>query len=140
MATNYTVGQGSFWSPRRVKQGDTTLHIVFTPTTLAASDTYDFLYVPAGTFITYLAMQVPDLDTAASPLITLDVGDSGSATRFVSASTAGQAGGSVVATGIPRYYSTKDLLTWKVNAAADTAALLAVRIVVRLQVDPDGSP
>jgi hypothetical protein len=49
--------------------------------------------VPAGFVATGINMTVPDMDTGTT--LTISVGDSGSAGRLVSASTVGQAGGSV---------------------------------------------
>lgn len=48
--------------------------------------------VPAGFFVTGIIAVSTDMDSNGSPTLALSVGDSGSATRFLSSSTIGQAG------------------------------------------------
>lgn len=66
---------------------------VSTPITLAA--TLLTVAVPAGTAIGGLDLTVSDLDTNATPLVALDVGDAVDADRFVAAATTGRAGGTL---------------------------------------------
>jgi len=59
----------------------------------ALNDTLGLFYVPKGATLKDFRLDSDDLDSNGSPAITLDVGDSGSATRLMSASTIAQAGG-----------------------------------------------
>ena len=65
------------------------------PTT---SDTAPMFVAPKGFRVFGATLVSSDMDTNVSPTITLNVGDSGSATRFFSASTVAQAGTSSTAT------------------------------------------
>jgi hypothetical protein len=80
--------------------------------------------VPPGFVCTGINMTVPDMDTGAT--LTISVGDSGSAARLVSASTAGQAGGSITALAATgQYYKfpvqTEILITFPAGPAGATA-------------------
>jgi hypothetical protein len=55
-------------------------------------------YLPAGARVLYSLLKASDLDTNGTPTIALNVGDAGSATRYFSASTVGQAGTASAAT------------------------------------------
>ena len=81
--------------------------------------------VPAGTAIGGIDFTVSDLDTNAAPLIALDVGDIADADRFVAASTAARAGGTVefrpAATAWYRYNAAANVLV-TVQAAPATGA------------------
>lgn len=61
--------------------------------TLAAGDVIRLFRVPAGARIKNAMIFAQKIDTGGSPAVTLNVGDSTSATRFFSASNVGQAGG-----------------------------------------------
>jgi hypothetical protein len=65
--------------------------ITWTATT-ANGDTYTFGTVPKGFRVFGGCLEATDIDTNASPTVTINVGDSGSGTRLFAASTAGQAG------------------------------------------------
>ena len=58
----------------------------------ANGDTFNFFRVPKGFRVLGGCLEASDLDTNGSPTVTINIGDSGSATRFFSASTVGQAG------------------------------------------------
>lgn len=58
----------------------------------STSDTINFFDLPAGARVLLAVLESSDMDTDVSPTLTLNVGDSGSATRYFSASTVGQAG------------------------------------------------
>jgi len=58
--------------------------------TIATNDVINMFYLPAGARVTGGRLKCTDVDTNVSPAVTWDVGDSGSATRYWSASTAGQ--------------------------------------------------
>ena len=62
-------------------------------TALALNDTITGPSIPAGAYLIDVILMSTDLDTAGSPTITLDVGISGAATKFIAASTIGQTGG-----------------------------------------------
>lgn len=58
----------------------------------ATTDTINFFDLPAGARVLLAVLESSDMDTNVSPTLTLNVGDSGSAARYFSASTVGQAG------------------------------------------------
>lgn len=62
---------------------------VATPATFTTTDTAQMFYLPAGARVLYAMLKSTDLDSGAT--ITLNVGDAGSAARYFSASTVGQA-------------------------------------------------
>lgn len=64
-----------------------------TPTALATNDYFEMFKVPANAVITDVVLYADDLDSNGTPTAALSVGDSSSATRFISSSTVGQAGG-----------------------------------------------
>src|SRR6202008_97695 len=59
------------------------------------NNTVELFVSPAGFVLTNIAAYATDMDTGG-PTLTLSLGDSGSAARFLSASTIGQAGTSVL--------------------------------------------
>lgn len=59
---------------------------------LTTADTINFFDLPTGARVLHMTMESTDLDTNGTPLLTINVGDAGSATRYFSASTVGQAG------------------------------------------------
>lgn len=58
-----------------------------------SADVLNFGVVPKGFRLLYACLESTDIDTNGSPTVTINVGDSGSATRIFSGSTIGQAGG-----------------------------------------------
>ena len=91
----------------------------------STSDTINFFYLPAGARVLAMTLESTDMDTGGSPSLTLNVGDSGSATRYFSASTVGQAGTASVASAVAGlHYKTtaKTLVTGVAQANAATGA------------------
>ena len=58
----------------------------------ANGDTFTFGTVPKGFQVFGGCLESTDIDTNGAPTVTLNIGDSGSATRLFAASTVGQAG------------------------------------------------
>jgi hypothetical protein len=58
----------------------------------STSDTINFFDLPAGARVLFAILESDDMDTNGTPTLTINVGDAGSATRYFSASTVGQAG------------------------------------------------
>ena len=133
------------------------------PATTGANDIYQMVKLASnaaltsgdgsstgGPTITGVALGTDALDGASS--LTLDVGDSGSAARDLSASTIGRAGGRVGSTlasslgyqpfATPTFatYTTASLQTYliqvKVNASAATALAGNIRLLVDFTIDP----
>ncbi len=109
----------------------------FTEVTLSAApttaDTINFFKVPAGFRVLGAILEASDMDTNGSPTLTLNVGDSGSASRLFSASTVGQAGTSAVATavsGIFYQYTAETTITGVAQADAATGASGTLRLCV----------
>ena len=107
---------------------------ITTTAALTTADTLNAFVIPKGCRVLYMMLKSSDVDTNASPTIALNVGDSGSATRFFSASTVGQAGTAAAATAVGGigYLTTADTLVTIVpsaNAAtgvAGTVELIAI--------------
>jgi hypothetical protein len=62
-------------------------------TSLALNDTLTGPSIPAGAYLVDVLLMSTDIDSNGSPTVTLDVGISGAATKFIAASTVGQTGG-----------------------------------------------
>lgn len=98
---------------------------------LTTSDTLQFGYPPKGFRVVFAMLEADDLDTNASPTITLNIGDSGSASRLFAASTVAQAGTSgqmSAATGVGYQYDGATLVTGTPAANAATGAAGDVRL------------
>lgn len=61
--------------------------------TAGADDTFVGPSIPAGHSLVGITLSCTDIDTDGSPTVTLSVGISGTAAKFISASTIGQGGG-----------------------------------------------
>lgn len=59
---------------------------------LTIADTFAFFTLPANARVIGSTLKCTDIDTNGAPTVTINVGDAGSATRYFSASTVGQAG------------------------------------------------
>lgn len=99
----------------------------------ATTDTINFGYVPDGARIVLGVLESTDMDTGGSPALTINVGDSGSATRLFSGSTVGQAGTDSVQLAVAGQgykISGKTLIvgTAGVNAATGAAGTLYLTI------------
>jgi hypothetical protein len=82
---------------------------------------------PAGFTVTGINATIPDMDTGAT--LTISIGDAANNARFVSASTAGQAGGNIttLAAGGAYYQFTADtdvLITFPAGPAGATAGTI----------------
>lgn len=87
--------------------------------------------VPKGFVVSDVTLISTDLDTDGTPAITLSVGDGGATARYISASTAGQAGGLARATaGLGYQYTTDDTIDVLVAAAPDVAAAGTITVLV----------
>ena len=91
----------------------------------STSDTINFFYLPANARVVFAVLESTDMDTNGSPTLTLNVGDSGSASRLFSASTVGQAG--TLSTAIA---TAKTLITGTAQANAATGAAGTVSLTV----------
>lgn len=103
--------------------------IVFDQVTCTAapttSDTINFGWVPANFVVLGAVLRPSDMDTSGSPTLTLNIGDSGSASRLFSAATGGQTGTNTptMAAGSLGYkYTAKTLITGTAAANATTGA------------------
>lgn len=96
-----------------------------------ASDTFRMFQIPSGARVIDWGLGADDIDTNGSPAVTLSLGDSGSATRYVSASTIGQSGAAPVdaklKTGYGYQYTADDYLVITVGVAAATFAAGTLR-------------
>jgi hypothetical protein len=104
----------------------------------STSDTLNFFYMPNGARVHLAILEADDMDTNGTPTLTLNVGDSGSATRLFSASTVGQAGtlSSAIATAGGDYlYTAKTLVTGVAANNAATGAAGTVTLTVFYTVE-----
>lgn len=84
-------------------------------------DYVNMFHIPKGAVFTYFALTVADLDGSTG--LTLSLGDSNTAARFLSASTIGQAGGASntpVAGSLNYKYAADDMIRVTATAAATT--------------------
>ena len=86
--------------------------------TITTADTATICNLPLGAIVLGATIEADDLDTNGTPTITLNVGDSGSATRYFSGSTVAQAGTVAVSAATTGIFSTV--------ATGQTAVLVAV--------------
>lgn len=104
---------------------------VTTPITLGA--TLLTVSLPARITVAGIDLSVSDIDTNATPLVLLDIGDADDADRFVAADTSGQGGGDLeyrpVNTAWYRYSAAADLLV-AVNTAPATGAAGAIAATI----------
>ncbi len=108
----------------------------------STSDTLNFFYLPKNARVLSAELKASDMDTNGSPTLTLNIGDAGSATRYYSASTAGQAGTvdrAMAATG--QFYKTTDktLVTGVAQANAATGAAGTVELAIQYVVEDSAS-
>jgi len=91
----------------------------------STSDTINFGYLPAGARVISAVLESTDMDTNATPTLTINVGDSGDADRLFAASTVGQTGAlstATAVTGAGYKYDTETLITGVAQANAATGA------------------
>lgn len=104
----------------------------------STTDTIEFFYLPAGARVLMATLEATDMDTNGAPTITLNVGDSGSATRLFSASTVAQAGtasSALAVAGAGHKYTSKTLITGVAAANATTGAAGTVYLTVLYVVE-----
>jgi hypothetical protein len=93
---------------------------------LSVGKTTALFRVPAGFTVVNLLVNASDMDTNGTPTLTLSIGDAGSGTRFLNASTVGQAGTSsytgLVGSGLGFQYTTETEILLTATAGAATAA------------------
>lgn len=102
------------------------------------NNTVGLFVAPAGFVITDIAAYSTDMDTGG-PTLTLSLGDSGSATRLLNASTIGQAGTSVLvlaSTGQNYKFAVDTEILMTVTAAATTPAAGTVTINLKGYIEP----
>lgn len=144
MATAYASQASKAYGPiigQGLSHGVMEYTVQITPTTTqigTINNTIDLMRVPKGTVILGARLETGQLDTNASPTLTIDIGDSGNAARIFSASTVGQTGANTVAmpNGAFGYkYATESVITLKVHAAPATAASAAIIFTLFFKVD-----
>jgi len=101
---------------------------------VAVGKTTALFNVPRGFVVTGIIAVATDIDTNGAPTLTLSIGDSGSGTRFLSASNIGQAGTStqtVASTGLLYAFTadTEIIVTATAGAATAAAGTLQVYLV-----------
>lgn len=99
--------------------------ITVTAAQLTLNALFGSIKVPKNAVILGVHLMSTDVDTNGSPAVAYGVGDSGSASRLISASTVGQAGGytnTIAATGFAYQYTAETLVQIKVTTAPATAA------------------
>lgn len=111
----------------------------------AAGDILQMVTVPKGATILDMALSAEDLDTNATPTITLSVGDGDDDDRFIVASTVAQAGGIVrLGVGVAAAdidgahgfkYTAQDTIDVKIVAAAATKAAGNITLTVWYTLD-----
>lgn len=87
--------------------------------TITTADSANILNLPIGAVVLGVTLEADDLDTGGSPTITLNVGDAGSANRYIAATTAAQTGVTAVATAATG-------LLYTVTGTSDTTVRIAV--------------
>lgn len=87
---------------------------------LSTSDTYDIVYLPAGTMV--LAV-VATVVTAEGATATMGVGDSASATQFLTARDCNAVSSTASAASTWKYYATADAIRVTPNHAMDAAKI-----------------
>lgn len=106
------------------------------------NDSVGLMYLPAGAVVLGATLSSSDLDTNGTPTITWNVGDTGSNTRFFSASTVSQAGtlSTAIAQGGHLYkFTARTQIRAYVNAVSATGAAGTLYFAIRYFVDPDFS-
>ena len=95
---------------------------VVTTAALTTSDTLNFFDLPPNARVISATLEATDLDTNGTPTLTLNIGDSGSATRYFSASTVGQAGTAAAASAVAGLHYKTTAKTRIVGVPAANAA------------------
>lgn len=138
LATKLASGKATIPAHGLAADGKVLSAQVAVPNTLAANDTLAFFTLPKGATVRHMVLSSTDIDTNASPTVTFDVGDAGSATRFYSQSTVGQAGATdnnVASTGWDYQVTADTPIIGTVHTAGATKAAGTVRLVCIYTVD-----
>lgn len=104
----------------------------------STSDTLEFFWLPANARVLMATLESTDMDTAGSPTITLNIGDSGDADRLFAASTVAQAGtasSAVAVAGFGNKYTSKTKIVGVPAANATTGAGGTVYLTVLYVVE-----
>ncbi|MGI8839960.1 MAG: hypothetical protein ACR2F8_04115 [Caulobacteraceae bacterium] len=113
---------------------------VAVPNTLAANDTVNLFYLPAGATVRRASLRAsPALDSNGSPTLTLDVGDAGNTARLFSQSLAGSSAsgddGVCAFVGLGYQYPVKTAIFATVHAAGATKVAGTISLTVFYTVD-----
>lgn len=127
MATTYSSSQAaSNVNPKYLHAGGIVRSATFAlSAALVLNDVIQMFKVPSGATIHEVILGTDDLDTNGTPTVKLDVGDTTTANRFISASTVGQTGGVARMDqqgGVGFKYAADTMLQVKVNTAPATGA------------------
>lgn len=111
-----------------------TYSITATATAPIINDTYKMLKIPKGAIVTRVRLVSTDLDTSTTLL--WSVGDSSSATTYISSSTIGQAGGIFESLTAPTTYTAPDYIIVQCTAAPTSTAITTgfIHVVVEYVV------
>jgi len=99
----------------------------------ANGDVLNFGMVPKGFRLLYASIKTTDLDTNGTPTVTINIGDSGSATRIFTGSTIGQAGGVTNASntaGNGYLYTSDTLIVGAFGAGPATGAVGTIELTL----------
>jgi hypothetical protein len=99
--------------------------------TITTADSANLCQIPAGAVVVGVMAESDDLDAATG--ITLNIGDTGSATRYFSGTNIAQTGATAwasAATGIFHRYTANDMIRVAVQANATTSQNGNVRVAV----------
>lgn len=132
MANNNATKAGSGVQPR-AGNDITAVWESYTLASATLNDTYTMCKIPAGATVLDVVFSSADVDSNGTPTVKFDVGDSGSATRFISATTVGQAGGVArmdQAGGHLKTYTADDTVIVKINTASATFQAGAIKVGV----------
>jgi hypothetical protein len=96
---------------------------------LTTADTINLFDLPAGSRVLAMTLEATDMDTNGTPTLAINVGDAGSASRYFSASTVGQAGTAAVASAVSGLHykntsKTRVVAVPSANAATGAAGTL----------------
>jgi hypothetical protein len=122
-------------------EGFTVQTVTATVTCTAApstSDTINFFYLPANARVVGGFLSSSDMDTNGTPTLALNIGDSGSASRYFSASTVGQAGTAstaIAVAGLGYLNTSKTLVTGVASNNAATGAAGTVTLNLQYVVE-----
>ncbi|AVA20671.1 hypothetical protein [Rhizobium sp. NXC24] len=91
----------------------------------ATGNTVQLMKVPKGFVVTGVYLALTDIDTNGTPTVSVSLGDAGNDSRFVAASTIGQAGGStttLAAAGLYYEFTVETSIALKFQTGSATAA------------------